>query len=505
MAKLQAISNKLALIILDGWAIGKDYPGNAITTAKAPFWEHLWKDYPHALLQASGEAVGLPDGQMGNSEINHAAIGSGRVIYQDLVRINKAAANGEFGQVPAFQRAFDNVKQNQTSLHIMGLLSPGGVHSHQEHIFALIRAAHQAGVEKVFVHAFTDGRDVLPQSCSESFAALARVCQETGATLATIAGRYYAMDRDHNWDRTDLAYEAIKNRQATATFPDAKTAIEASYAAGKNDEFIVPCLLEVADNEAAKVHEHDSLIFANFRNDRPRQLTERFLEKGPTNLVFVTMTLYSNEYKNVLVAFAPQSVANTLGEVLSKEQIAQLRVSETEKFAHLTFFMNCNREEPWPLEERVMFDSLKVASYDLQPAMRAPAIATKIAEAMSTKKYPVILANICNGDMVGHTGNLPAAQQAVRVVSENLEKIVTAANNNGYLVVITADHGNCDEMLDEKGNILTQHSMNPVPFIVVDHKLKMQSDTGIMADIAPTLLKILGLEKPEEMTGKSLL
>jgi 2,3-bisphosphoglycerate-independent phosphoglycerate mutase len=441
---------------------------------------------------------------MGNSEINHAAIGSGRVIYQDLVRINKAAANGEFGQVPAFKQAFENVKQNNSSLHIMGLLSPGGVHSHQEHVFALMRAAAQAGVTKIFVHAFTDGRDVLPQSCSESFVALAQVCQETGAQLVTITGRYYAMDRDHNWDRIDLAYAAIKDRQAAETFADADSAIEASYAALKNDEFIIPCLIQVTDNEAAKVHEHDSVIFANFRNDRPRQLTERFLEKGPANLTFVTMTLYSNDYK-VLVAFPPQSVANTLGEVLSQTGIAQLRVTETEKFAHLTLFMNCNREEPWPLEERVMLDSYKVTSHDLKPEMRAPEIANKIVEAMATEKYPVILANICNGDMVGHTGNIEATRKAVAVVSENLEKIVMQAQKSGYLVLITADHGNCDEMIDAEGHILTQHSLNPVPFIVVEDQLKLQRETGIMADVAPTLLRILGLDKPQEMTGQSLI
>lgn len=498
-------SKKLALVILDGWAIGKDYPGNAIAQAKAPFWKHLWVDKPHALLEASGEAVGLPDGQMGNSEINHAAIGSGRVIYQDLVKMNKDAREGKFKDNEAFQKAFSNVKENNSSLHIMGMLSPGGVHSHQDHIFALMRAAKQSGVEKIYVHAFTDGRDVLPQSCSDSFVQLKKVCEETGAELATISGRYYAMDRDHNWDRIDLAYQAICERVGVE-FISAEEAIQASYSVGKNDEFIVPCLIKVKDNEVAKVHEHDSVIFANFRNDRPRQLTERFLEKGPKNLIFVTATLYSTDYKNVLVAFPPQSVTNTLGEILSKNEIKQFRVTETEKFAHLTFFMNCKREEAWPLEDRFMFDSNKVATHDLKPEMKAIEIATKIAEQMEKGDYQVILSNICNGDMVGHTGNMPATIQAVETVSRALEIITTTAEKSGYTLLITADHGNCDEMIDGNGQTLSQHSMNPVPFIVVDREYKkLNRDHGIMADIAPTILKILDIKQPEEMTGKSLI
>ena len=497
-------SKKLALVILDGWAIGKDYPGNAITQAKAPFWRHLWADEPHALLEASGEAVGLPDGQMGNSEINHAAIGSGRVIYQDLVRLNKAAREGKFEENEVLQKAFGNVKDNASSLHIMGLLSPGGVHSHQEHIFALMRAAKQSGVEKIYVHAFTDGRDVLPQSCSDSFVQLQKVCQETGVKLATISGRYYAMDRDHNWDRIDLAYQAIRERSGVE-FANAEEAIQASYKAGKNDEFIVPCLIKISDNEAAKVHEHDSVIFANFRNDRPRQLTERFLEKGPKNIIFVTMTLYSTDYKDVLVAYPPQSVDHTLGQILSENNIKQLRVTETEKFAHLTFFMNCKREEAWPLEDRFMFDSHKVASHDLKPEMRALDIAGKIVEEMQKGDHQVILSNICNGDMVGHTGNIRATIQAVETVSQALEMITLAAEKAGYTLIITADHGNCDEMIDESGQALSQHSLNPVPFIIVDQEItKLNRDHGIMADIAPTILKILDIKQPEEMTGKSL-
>lgn len=496
---------KLALVILDGWAVNKDYEGNAIYRANPKFWNHLWNDEPHALLEASGEAVGLPEGQMGNSEINHAAIGSGRVIYQDLVRMNKAARDGEFETNEVFKKAFANAKDNDSSLHIMGMLSPGGVHSHQDHIFAMMRAATKAGLKKVFVHAFSDGRDVLPQSALEYFKQLDEVCQETGVQLATISGRYYAMDRDHNWERIDLAYEAIRDRKG-AEFESSEAAIKASYADGKNDEFIVPCLIKVDDNEAAKVHEHDSVIFMNFRNDRPRQLTERFLEKGPKNIVFVTATLYSTDYKNALVAFPPQSVENTLGEILSKNKVKQFRVTETEKFAHLTFFMNCKREEPWPLEERFMFDSNKVASHDLMPEMKAMEIAGKIVETMQNGEYPVIMSNICNGDMVGHTGNMEAAIKAVQTVDKALQMITQQAEKSGYTLFITADHGNCDEMIDDQGNVLTQHSTNPVPFIVIDKEYKrLNRDQGIMADVAPTMLKVLGIEQPAEMTGKSLL
>ncbi len=497
-------SKKIALVILDGWAIGKDYPGNAIAQASAPFWKHLWADEPHALLEASGEAVGLPEGQMGNSEINHAAIGSGRVIYQDLVRMNKDAREGKFKDNEVFQKAFENAKENDSSLHIMGMLSPGGVHSHQNHIFALMRAAAENGVKKIFVHAFSDGRDVLPKSCSDSFVKLAEVCQETGAQLATIAGRYYAMDRDHNWDRTDLAYHAIRDRQGVK-FGSAQEAIAATYSDDKSDEFIIPCLIKVSDEETAKVHEHDSVIFANFRNDRPRQLTERFLEQGPKNIIFVTATLYSTDYKNVLVAFAPQVVKNSLGEVLSRHKIKQFRVTETEKFAHLTFFMNCKREEAWPLEDRFMFDSNKVATHDLKPEMKAMEIASKVVETIQKDEYPIIMCNLCNGDMVGHTGNIPAAIKAVETVSKALEIITNAAEKSGYTLLIVADHGNCDEMIDKDGNILSEHSLNLVPFIIVDREYKKLSrDHGIMADVAPTILRILDIEKPEEMTGESL-
>ncbi len=492
---------KLALIILDGWGHYKPYPGNAISLANTPNWDRIWQENPRALLECSGEAVGLPAGQMGNSEINHAAIGSGRVIYQDLVKLNKAAAEGQLHSSPAIKEAFSRAKNNATALHIMGLLSPGGVHSHQDHIFALIKEAADFGVEKIYVHAITDGRDTAPQSCLASFEELDKICQETGAQLATIAGRYYAMDRDHNWERTDLAYSAIKDRLAPQ-FSSAKEAIEHSYENGKNDEFIIPCTIRVADEVEAKVKTADNLIFANFRNDRPRQLTERFLERGPENIFFVSMTLYSDKYP-IAVAYGPEKIKRTLGEILAENEIKQFRTTETEKFAHLTFFMNCKREEPYPLEERFMFDSNKVESHAEKPEMKALDIADKVAETMSRGKHPVIFANICNGDMVGHTGDIKAAIKAVEAADQALGKIEQVAKEQDYFLIVTADHGNCEQMLNEDGSIVTEHSTNPVPFVLInDGQLIRQK--GIMADIAPTILKLLALNQPSEMTGQSL-
>lgn len=494
-------TKKLALIILDGWGHYKAYPGNAISLANTPNWDKIWAEQPHALLACSGEAVGLPAGQMGNSEINHAAIGSGRVIYQDLVKLNKAAVEGQLHSAPAIHDAFANVKNKGTALHIMGLLSPGGVHSHENHIFALIKEAADFGVKEIYVHAMTDGRDTAPQSCLASFEKLAKICQETGAKLATIAGRYYAMDRDHNWERTDLAYQAIRDRQAPQ-FVSAQAAIEQSYANGKGDEFIVPCTIKVQDEEKAKVKTGDSLIFANFRNDRPRQLSERFLERGPQDIFFVTLTLYSDKYP-VAVAYGPETIKNGLAEVLAENQIRQMRITETEKFAHLTFFLNCKREEPYPLEDRFMFDSNKVESHAEKPEMKAREIADKIVETMTNGEHSVIFANICNGDMVGHTGDIPAAIRAVETIDDGLGKICRAAAEHNYYLMITADHGNCDQMLAEDGSVITEHSTNPVPFVLLNDG-QLNREQGVMADIAPTILKLLDLPKPEEMTGQSL-
>ena len=492
---------KIALIILDGWGHYKAYPGNAISLANTPNWDKMWAESPRALLACSGEAVGLPEGQMGNSEINHAAIGSGRVIYQDLVKLNKAAMEGTLHESSAIKEAFTKAKDNHSALHIMGLLSPGGVHSHENHIFALIKEAANFGVEKIFVHAMTDGRDTAPRSCLASFIKLEKICQETGAQLASIAGRYYAMDRDHNWDRTDLAYLAIKDRQAPQ-FSNAKEAIEDAYRQEKGDEFIVPCTIKVTNEDEAKIKSADSVIFANFRNDRPRQLTERFLEQGPQNIFLVTMTLYSDKY-TVAVAFGPETINKTLGEVLAENHIKQMRITETEKFAHLTFFLNCKREEAYPLEERFMFDSNKVESHAEKPEMKAMEIADKVVETMIKGEHSVIFANLCNGDMVGHTGDIPAAIKGVEAVDRGLEKIWQEAERQNYMLIVTADHGNCEQMLNEDGSVVTEHSTNPVPLVLLNDG-QLSRKEGIMADIAPTILQLLALPQPAEMTGNSL-
>lgn len=499
------MSKKLLLIILDGFGLYKDYEGNAVTQAKMLTYNQLWRDYPHAQLGASGEAVGLTVGQIGSSEVGHPAIGSGRVIYQDLVRIKLAIEDGSFAANPAFAKAFTQAKTHNSTLHIIGLMSPGGVHSHQDHIFALLRAAKQKGVQKIYLHAITDGRDVPPKSCIEdSFKALEPVLVETGAILASVGGRYYAMDRDNNWARTDLALQALLARKGLRA-PDYQTAVSAAYDRDETDEFIKPTLLEVADEAAATLKEHDALIFANFRNDRTRQLTERIIQQGPADLTFVTMTEYKKDYP-VVVAFAPQSTQRTLGEVLSENGLAQLRITETQKFAHLTFFFNCKREEPYPLEDRFMFDSNKeVVNFDEDPEMRALDIGHKVAQEMEHGKYTAIFTNLCNGDMVGHTGDIQAAIRGLEAVDRSLTEIIVAAKKYGYSVLITADHGNCEQMRSETGEILTAHTNNPVPFILFDEEIKqLNREQGILADIAPTMLKMLGIKQPVEMTGQSL-
>lgn len=498
---------RVCLLILDGWGLNKAYPGNAITEAHPQTWEETWRTYPHIQLKASGEAVGLPEGQMGNSEVGHEAIGSGRVVPQTMLELNQAAKLGTFHKRPAFSKLFDQLKANGGSLHVMGLLSPGGVHSHQEHIFGLVREARAAGVERVYVHAFTDGRDVAPKSCLGSFEKLAAVCQETGAEIASIAGRFFAMDRDKNLERTNLAYEAVRNRQGQV-FRSYQEAVEASYADGKNDEYISPRLLTVRDEAHAAITTGDGVIFANFRNDRPRQLTEAFIAGGLEGISFVTMTPYSDKYP-VEVAFTYPVVTNTFGEVLAAHSVPIFKVTETEKYPHVTFFMNGRREAPLAGEDRKLIPSNKVEIHAQMPEMKAAEISAAIVEAMGSGKYQAIVANICNGDMVGHSGDVEAAKTAVLAVDKGLKAVEAAALANNFTLFVTADHGNCDEMIGEHGEVITEHSTNPVPFVLIQSaagqlKLKTELDEPKLADIAPTLLKVLGLEQPVEMTGRAL-
>ncbi|MDO5561827.1 MAG: 2,3-bisphosphoglycerate-independent phosphoglycerate mutase [bacterium] len=507
--------NKVLLIILDGWGLAPAYEGNAIELANTPFWQKLWAtSKTKAILSASGEAVGLPDGQMGTSEVNHLTIGSGRVLFQDLVKINKAIANESFFNNPAFIQAFEHVKKNNSTLHIQGLISPGGVHSHEDHVFSLLKAAKLYGIKRVFVHVFTDGRDTLPQSAKQYIQELQDYMQEIGVgQIASISGRYYAMDRDHNWDRTDRTFEVLEGKKdGHKVYKTALEAIEDAYEHGINDEFIEPALIEVNDSgEVGAISTHDAVIFANFRNDRTRQLTERILGvKEKDDLEFVTMTQYKPEYQ-VLVAYAQEDLKNTLGEVLSKNKKKQLRVTETEKFAHLTFFFNAKREEAFESEDRFMIDSYSdIKTHDQKPQMRTPDIAERLEQELAFEKYDFISTNLCNADMVGHTSNIPATIKGIETIDQALSKVIPLATKHGYTVIITADHGNAEEMLDRQtGAALTAHTINPVPFVLVpagNLKVdKLTHEEGLLADVAPTILKIMALPKPKEMTGKSFI
>lgn len=500
-------NDKVLLIILDGWGINKNYEGNAIARAHTPTWDKVWNTYPHALLNVSGEDVGLPEGQMGTSEVNHFTIGAGRIAYQDLVKINHAIKTGTYADNPVFVKAFEHVKQNHSVLHIKGLLSPGGVHSHQDHIYALLKAAAKYGVKNAYLHLYTDGRDVLPKSAKEYVQKLEAEIAKIGlGTIASIGGRYYAMDRDNHWDRVDKAF-TILTQKGGKRYKTATEAIEDAYANGLTDEYIEPAHIEVEPGEEGCISTDDAVIFVNFRNDRPRQITQRFIEKGPKNVYFATMTQYSPDYP-VAVAFPPETIAHTLGEVLSENQIKQLRVTETEKFAHLTFFLNCKHEAAYEGEDRIMLDSYSdVTSHDEKPQMRALDIAKMITSDMESENHQVIMTNICNGDMVGHSSNIEATMTACETVDQALAEIIPVALAHDYHILITADHGNAEEMIDEKtGEHLTQHGLNPVPFVLISNKYKkIQREVGLLSDMAPTILTILDIPAPKEMTGKSFI
>ena len=492
----------LVVLILDGWGLSNSESGNAIKMAKTPNFDKYWGSYPHASLTAAGLEIGLPEGQIGTSEVNHFIIGAGRIVYQDLVRINLAIKDQSFFKNEAFLGAFEQVKKNNSSLHIMGLVSDGGVHSHQEHLYTLLRMAKENGVKNLYFHAFTDGRDVLPNSAIRYVLDLEKYMKELGiGKIASICGRFYAMDRDHNWFKTDKAF-ALLTEGKGKIYGSAEEAINASYQKGITDEFIEPIFLG-----EGIISENDAVIFANFRNDRPKQITERFLKKGPKNLYFTTMTQYEPGYK-VYVAFPPIKIKNCLGEVLANAGIKQLRISETEKFAHVTFFLNCKEEIPFSGEDRILIPSYTdVKTPAEKPWMRARDITEKILEDIQTETHQLIIANICNCDMVGHTGDIPAIIQGVEVIDECLKQIVDLAKENNYDIIITADHGNAEEKIDPKTQErLTAHTLNPVPFILISNDIKkFNRDNAGLDDIAPTVLKILEVKQPEEMTGKSLI
>ena len=497
------------LMILDGWGIAPAGPYNAAKTAKTPELSRLFETYPHTRLLASGNAVGLPEGQMGNSEVGHLNIGAGRIVYQELTRITKACEEGTLLQNKALLECMARVKQNGGALHLMGLLSDGGVHSHESHLWALLKMAKANGIEKVYVHAFLDGRDVGPSTALTYIERLQKVIEETGCgEIATVSGRYYAMDRDKRWARTQKAYDAITLHRGK-TFASAAEGIEASYAASVTDEFVEPFV--VASENDSRVKDGDGVIFYNFRPDRARQLTRAFtdsdfagFERVKLNVAFVCMTQYDATI-DAAVAFPPETLVNTLGEVLAKNNLRQLRIAETEKYAHVTFFFNGGVETPNALEDRVLIPSPQVATYDLQPEMSAYEVTDKLLALLDENKYDVVILNFANPDMVGHTGVMDAAVKAMEAVDTCAGKIVKKVLALGGAVCITADHGNLEKMYDGGTNQpYTAHTTNPVPFLMVSAG-RPKLHEGILADIAPTLLELLGIAQPAEMTGHSLI
>ncbi|NLY46127.1 MAG: 2,3-bisphosphoglycerate-independent phosphoglycerate mutase [Tissierella sp.] len=500
------------LMILDGWGIGEDYPGNAVKQANTPNFDRLMKENPNSVLAASGLEVGLPVGQMGNSEVGHLNIGAGRVIYQELPRISKAIQDGDFFEKKEFLSAIENAKKNNSKVHLMGLVSDGGVHSHIEHLYGLLELMKRNNQEDVFVHVFLDGRDVPPTIGKEHVSQLVDKMNEIGVgKIATVSGRYYAMDRDNRWERTELAYDAIVEGEGV-TSTDPILSIEQSYAVDVNDEFIIPTVITEDDRPVATVEDGDSIIFINFRPDRARQLTRAFLDiefdgferKKIEDLFYVTMTEYDKNIENTHVAYRSDAPENTLSQYISEKGFNQLKIAETEKYAHVTFFLNGGIEEPYENEDRALIPSPKVATYDLKPEMSAIEVKDEVIDRLNMDKYDLIILNFANPDMVGHTGVIAAVKKAVETVDVCLGEIIEVLESKNGMALITADHGNSEKLLDEDGNPVTAHTTNKVPLILVG-KQKAKLKDGKLADLAPTLLELLGLEKPAEMTGESLI
>ncbi|MCQ1534249.1 2,3-bisphosphoglycerate-independent phosphoglycerate mutase [Methanosarcina sp. KYL-1] len=505
----------LMLMILDGWGYRLDGEGNAILAARTPNLNSLLEKYPSCFFEASGEAVGLPEGQMGNSEVGHLNIGAGRVVYQDLTRINLSIREGDFFENGALLDAVSNVKAHDSSLHLMGLVSYGGVHSHMTHLHALIRLAKARGLKKVYIHAFLDGRDVPPRAALEDIKELKAFCKESGvAEIATVSGRYYAMDRDKRWERTKLAYDALTLGVAPFEAPDAATAVAEAYARGENDEFIKPTVITDSTGAArATIRDNDSVIFFNFRPDRARQLTwailnedfDGFPREVRPKVHYVCMAQY-DETLDVPIAYPPENLENVLGEVLSKHGKTQLRIAETEKYAHVTFFLNGGVEKSYEGEDRCLVPSPKVPTYDLQPEMSAYEVTDEVIKRIESGKYDVIILNFANMDMVGHTGIFDAAVTAVETVDTCVGRIVEALRKAGGVAIVTADHGNAEQMANpDTGDAHTAHTSNPVKCIYAGNEEVEALKDGKLCDLAPTILDLLEIPKPTEMTGKSLI
>ena len=502
------MAHKALLMILDGWGIGDRSKSDAIYTAHPAYWNQLLKKYPHSELQTSGENVGLPDGQMGNSEVGHLNIGAGRVVYQDLVKINKAIADGSILNNPEIKNAFGYAKEHGVGIHFMGLTSTGGVHSSFDHIFALCDIAKEYGLEKVFLHCFMDGRDTDPRSGKGFIEQLTEHCKHSAGTIASIIGRYYAMDRDKRWDRVKVAYDLLvegKGKQAT----DMVEAMQESYDADVTDEFVLPINNSTVDGT---IKPGDVVIFFNYRNDRAKELTivltqhdmpEEGMHTLP-GLQYYCMTPYDASFTGVHILFPKENVENTLGEYLANNGKKQLHIAETEKYAHVTFFFNGGREAPYEGEERILVPSPKVATYDLKPEMSAYEVADKLASAIREDKYDFVVVNFANGDMVGHTGVYDAIEKAVAAVNNCVKTVVEAAKATGYETIIIADHGNADNAVNPDGTPNTAHSLNPVPCVYVSDNANATVENGRLADVAPTILHILGMPQPAEMTGHNL-
>ena len=502
------MGKKVLLMILDGWGLGRCDKSNAIYTQGQPNIDALREKYPHSQLMACGEDVGLPDGQMGNSEVGHLNIGAGRVVYQDLVKINKVCREGKMLENKEIKAVMEYAKEGH-ALHFLGLVSRGGVHSSLEHLFGFLDTAKECGLEKVYVHCFMDGRDTDPRSGKGFIAELEEHMANSTGKVASVCGRFYAMDRDKRWNRIKEAYDLLTQGKG-AGFSSATEAVQASYDEGVTDEFIKPVSIREKGKPVAVIKKDDAVIFFNFRNDRAREMTSVLTQKDMPEegmhtipLYYCCLTPYDDEFTGLHILFGKEHVQKTLGEVVAEAGKRQLRIAETEKYAHVTFFFNGGREEPFENEDRILVASPKVATYDLQPEMSAPEVAEKLIEAIRTGKEDMIILNFANGDMVGHTGVYPAICKAVETIDKLVGKVVKEARKMGYTVLITADHGNADYAVNEDGTPNTAHSLNPVQFVVVDPDVKSVED-GRLCDIAPTILHLMDIPQPEEMTGKVL-
>ncbi len=506
----------VCLIILDGWGLSDNQEGNAIAIADTPNVDKYFKIYPHTRLDASGEAVGLPEGQMGNSEVGHMNIGAGRVVYQEFTRINKSIESGEFYGNPVLNTAYSRIDGSNKNLHLIGLVSDGGVHSHINHLKALVDMARTRNIKNLYIHAFLDGRDVPPRSAVGYLEELDTYLREKSTgRIATVSGRYYAMDRDNRWDRTKKAYDALVYRKSEK-FKSAVELVKNSYRNGINDEFVIPGVVDTENNGNGRIGDGDSVIFFNFRPDRARQLTRVFIDKefknfdrgdNPPDVFFTSMTLYDKNF-DIPVAFPPQKIVNTLGEVLSDNGIRQLRIAETEKYAHVTFFFNGGIEKPYPGEDRILIPSPPVSTYDKKPEMSAYEVTEKLIQKIRENVYDVIILNYANPDMVGHTGVLDAAVKAVEAVDSCAGRVVDEIRKSKGIAIVTADHGNAEEMISPRTHeIVTAHSTSQVPFIICNKKyaIKDIERNYRLSDIAPTILKILDIEKPAQMDGISII